>query len=47
MSKQAVLNHLDEVLTLVFLSVGPALGAVIAIVWLVGCVLGLVAALGR
>lgn len=47
MTKQAVYDALQEVLTVTFLAAGPALGAVIAVAWLVGLVLGLVAVLTR
>jgi hypothetical protein len=47
MNKQAVLNYLEEFVTVFFLAAGPALGAVIALVWLVGLVLGLIAVLTR
>ena len=47
MKKQAVLEALQEFVTVGFLTAGPALGATIAIVWLVGLVLGIVALVTR
>jgi len=47
MKKEAVLDALQELVTLVFLTAGPALGATIAIVWLVGLVLGIIALVTR
>ena len=46
-NKEAVSNRLEEFVTIVFLGAGPILGATIAVVWLVGLVLGLVAVLTR
>jgi hypothetical protein len=45
--KQAVSKGLEEFITIFFLAAGPALGAAIAVAWLVGLVLGLVAVLTR
>lgn len=47
MNKQAIFNNLDELVTIVFLAAGPALGAAIAVAWLVGLGLGLFAVLTR
>jgi len=47
MNKQAVLENLQELVTLFFLAAGPALGAAIAVAWLVGLVLGLFAVITR
>ncbi len=47
MTKQAFLDSLQELVTLFFLAAGPALGAAIALAWLVGLVLGLFAVLTR
>ena len=38
MSRQAVSNFLEEAVTVFFLTVGPALGAVIALVWLIALI---------
>jgi hypothetical protein len=43
MNKQAVFEDLQELVTLFFLAAGPALGALIAVAWLLGLVLGLFA----
>jgi hypothetical protein len=45
--KQAVSKGLEEFITIFFLAAGPALGAAIALAWLVGLVLGLIAVLTR
>ena len=47
MDRQAVYDTLQEFLTVTFLTAGPALGAAIAVGWLVGLVLGLIAVLTR
>ena len=47
MKKHGVLNALQEFVTLGFLTAGPALGATIAVVWLVGLVLGIFALITR
>jgi hypothetical protein len=47
MNKGSVSNRLEEFVTVVFLGAGPVLGATIAVVWLVGLVLGLIAVLTR
>ena len=47
MRKHAVLDAVQEFFTVGFLSAGPVLGATIAIVWLVGLVLGIVALVTR
>jgi hypothetical protein len=47
MNKQAVLEDLHEMVTLFFLAAGPALGALIAVAWRVGLVLGLFAVITR
>ena len=45
--KQAISGALEEFITIFFLAAGPVLGAVIAVAWLVGLVLGLIAVLTR
>jgi hypothetical protein len=45
--KQGIPGVLEEFVTIFFLAAGPALGAAIALVWLVGLVLGLFAVLTR
>jgi len=45
--KQAISGALEEFVTIFFLAAGPALGAAIAVAWLVGLVLGLFAVLTR
>ena len=47
MPRQAIANTLQEIVTLFFLSAGPALGAAIALAWVVGLVLGLIAVITR
>ena len=47
MNRQAVLDTLQEFVTVFFLTAGPALGAAIALAWLVGLAWGLVAVLAR
>ena len=47
MNRQAVLDSLQEFLTVFFLTAGPALGAAVALAWLVGLVWGLIALLTR
>jgi len=47
MNKQAVLEDLQKLVTLFFLAAGPALGAAIAVAWLIGLGLGLLAVLTR
>lgn len=47
MNRQAVYDTLQELVTVTFLTSGPALGAAIAVAWLVGLVLGLIAVLTR
>lgn len=47
MNRQAALDTLQEVVTIFFLTAGPALGAAIAVAWVVGLVLGLFAVLTR
>jgi len=47
MNRQAVLDTLQEAVTVFFLAAGPALGAAIAVAWLAGLVLGLFALLTR
>lgn len=47
MNKQAVVEDLQELVTLFFLTAGPALGAAIAVAWLVGLGLGLFAVVTR
>lgn len=47
MTRQAVYDTWEEVVTIVFLTAGPALGAAIAVAWLVGLVVGLIAVLTR
>jgi flagellar biosynthesis protein FliQ len=47
MTKQAVYDALQEFVTVTFLAAGPALGAAIAVAWLVGLTLGLFAVLTR
>jgi len=44
---QAISGALEEFITIFFLAAGPVLGAVIAVAWLVGLVLGLIAVLTR
>ena len=46
-NKKSVSNRLEKFVTIVFLGAGPILGVTIAVVWLVGLVLGLVAVLTR
>ncbi len=47
MSRQPVIESLQELATLAFLGAGPALGAAIALAFLGGLVLGLIAVLTR
>jgi hypothetical protein len=47
MNRQAVYDTLQEFVTVFFLAAGPALGAAIAVAWLAGLVLGLIAVLTR
>jgi hypothetical protein len=47
MNKQAVFEDLQELVTLFFLAAGPALGALIAVTWLIGLALGLFAVITR
>ncbi|MFB3921875.1 MAG: hypothetical protein ACE145_09145 [Terriglobia bacterium] len=47
MNRQAVYDTLQELVTVTFLSAGPALGAAIALAWLIGLTLGLFAVLTR
>ena len=47
MNRQAVYDTLQEFVTVTFLTAGPALGAAIAVAWLVGLALGLFAVLTR
>jgi hypothetical protein len=47
MTRNAVSNFLEEAITVFFLTAGPALGAIIAIVFLVGLVYGTIAVLFR
>lgn len=47
MSRQAILNGLQEFVTVFFLSAGPVLGATIAMAWLIGLALGLFAVITR
>jgi hypothetical protein len=47
MNKLAVIEDLQEMITLFFLGAGPVLGAVIALAWLVGLALGLFAVITR
>jgi hypothetical protein len=47
MSRQAVSSFLQEAITVFFLTAGPALGAAIAIAWLVGVIYGTIKALLR
>jgi len=47
MTKQAILDGLQELFTVFFLAAGPALGAAIALAFLTGLVLGLFAVLTR
>jgi len=47
MGKQGALDILQEVISIFFLAAGPALGAAIAVAWLGGLILGLVAVLTR
>ncbi len=47
MSKQPVLDTLQEFATLAFLGAGPVLGAAIALAFLGGLILGLIAVLTR
>ena len=45
MGKQGALDKLQEYVTVFFLSAGPTLGAAIAIAWVIGLILGLLALL--
>ena len=47
MPKHSIAETLQEIVTLFFLSAGPALGAAIALAWLVGLALGLFALITR
>ena len=47
MNRQAVFDLLEEVLTISFLTAGPALGAAIALAWLIGLISGTCVALFR
>ena len=47
MNKEAVVENLQEFVTVFFLAAGPVLGAAIAAAWLVGLALGLVAVITR
>jgi len=47
MNSQAVLDTLQEMVTVFFLAAGPALGAAIALAWVTGLILGLFAVLTR
>lgn len=47
MNRQAILDRLEEVVTIFFLTAGPALGLVIFLTWLVGLSLGFLYALLR
>ena len=47
MTREALYDTLQEVVPVVFLCAGPALGAAIAVAWLVGLVLGLFALITR
>ena len=47
MNRQAVYDTLQELVTVTFLSAGPALGAAIAVAWLIGLTLGIFAVLTR
>jgi hypothetical protein len=47
MGKLAVLDRLQEYVTVFFLAAGPALGAAIAIAWVIGLILGVFAVLTR
>jgi hypothetical protein len=40
MSRQGVFNFLEEAVTVFFMTAGPVLGAVIALVFLVGLIYG-------
>jgi hypothetical protein len=47
MNRQATYDALQELVTVTFLTAGPALGAAIALAWLLGLALGLFAVLTR
>jgi len=47
MNRQGILNTLEEAVSVFFLAAGPALGAAIALAWVLGLVLGLFAVLTR
>ena len=47
MNRQGILNTLEEAVSVVFLAAGPALGAAIALTWVLGLALGLFAVLTR
>lgn len=47
MNRQAVSNFLEEAVTVFFLTAGPALGAVIALAWLIGLIYGTLTVLLR
>lgn len=47
MSRQGIYDALEEVVTVFFLTAGPALGAAIAVAWLIGLICGTCAALFR
>ena len=46
-TKQTITDKIQEAVTVFFLAAGPALGAAVAIVWIVGLVMGLVAVATR
>jgi hypothetical protein len=47
MNRQAVSDYLQEAVTVFFLTAGPALGAIMAIVFLIGLVYGTITILLR
>ena len=47
MNRQGILNTLEQGVSIFFLAAGPALGAAIALAWVLGLVLGLFAVLTR
>jgi hypothetical protein len=47
MSRNGVLNFMEEAVTVFFLTAGPALGAIIAIVFLIGLIYGTITVLLR
>jgi hypothetical protein len=47
MSRQGVLDYLQEAVTVFFLTVGPVLGAIIAAVFIIGLIYGTITILFR